>query len=102
VLLGAEQERPYERPPLSKDYPGYAPQWQEVVRRGEPAAREFIAFWLRDGRVLAAMNVNVWGVQRSSRRLSARASRSIASASPIPTPRSPTFCRPVCAGHSSA
>ena len=27
-----------------------------------PQAREFIAFRLRDGRVLAGMNVNVWDV----------------------------------------
>ena len=26
------------------------------------SARELIAFWLRDGRVLAGMNVNVWDV----------------------------------------
>ena len=33
-----------------------------VVFRGDPATREFIAFWLRDGRVVAGMNVNVWDV----------------------------------------
>jgi 3-phenylpropionate/trans-cinnamate dioxygenase ferredoxin reductase subunit len=32
----------------------------QVVVRGDLPAREFIAFWVRDGRVLAAMNVNVW------------------------------------------
>jgi 3-phenylpropionate/trans-cinnamate dioxygenase ferredoxin reductase subunit len=31
-----------------------------VVVRGDIPAREFIAFWVSDGRVLAAMNVNVW------------------------------------------
>jgi 3-phenylpropionate/trans-cinnamate dioxygenase ferredoxin reductase subunit len=36
--------------------------YDEVVFRGDKAAREFIAFWLRDGRVLAGMNVNVWDV----------------------------------------
>ena len=30
--------------------------------RGDPPAREFIAFWLSGGRVLAGMNVNVWDV----------------------------------------
>ena len=30
--------------------------------RGDRAGGEFIAFWLRDGRVLAGMNVNVWDV----------------------------------------
>jgi 3-phenylpropionate/trans-cinnamate dioxygenase ferredoxin reductase component len=34
----------------------------EVVYRGDPATREFIAFWLQDGRVVAGMNVNVWDV----------------------------------------
>lgn len=33
-----------------------------VVFRGDPEALEFIAFWLADGRVSAAMNVNVWDV----------------------------------------
>jgi NADPH-dependent 2,4-dienoyl-CoA reductase/sulfur reductase-like enzyme len=32
----------------------------ELVVRGDLAAREFIAFWLRDGAVQAAMNVNMW------------------------------------------
>lgn len=67
-MLGANE--PYDRIPyffsdqydVGMEYSGYAPQWQEVVLRGEPATRELIAFWLRDGRVLAAMNVNVWGV----------------------------------------
>lgn len=30
--------------------------------RGDAGKREFIAFWLKDGRVLAGMNVNVWDV----------------------------------------
>jgi 3-phenylpropionate/trans-cinnamate dioxygenase ferredoxin reductase subunit len=47
---------------VGMEYSGYAPRWDEVVVRGDPAAREFIAFWLRDGRVLAGMNVNVWDV----------------------------------------
>ncbi|GAA1465457.1 NAD(P)/FAD-dependent oxidoreductase [Microbacterium thalassium] len=35
----------------------------DVVVRGDLEAREFIAFWLDDGRVVAGMNVNVWDVQ---------------------------------------
>jgi 3-phenylpropionate/trans-cinnamate dioxygenase ferredoxin reductase subunit len=31
-------------------------------RRGDVDAREFIAFWHRDGVVTAAMNVDVWDV----------------------------------------
>ncbi|HEY2831518.1 MAG TPA: FAD-dependent oxidoreductase [Sporichthyaceae bacterium] len=35
----------------------------EIVYRGDPGKREFVAFWLdADGRVLAGMNVNVWDV----------------------------------------
>ena len=33
-----------------------------VVVRGDLPSREFVAFWLREGRVLAGMNVNVWDV----------------------------------------
>jgi 3-phenylpropionate/trans-cinnamate dioxygenase ferredoxin reductase subunit len=47
---------------LGMEYSGYAPAWDRVVFRGDPAAREFIAFWLAEGRVLAAMNANVWDV----------------------------------------
>jgi 3-phenylpropionate/trans-cinnamate dioxygenase ferredoxin reductase subunit len=47
---------------VGMEYSGHAPQWDEVVLRGDPQAREFIAFWLREGRVLAGMNVNVWDV----------------------------------------
>jgi 3-phenylpropionate/trans-cinnamate dioxygenase ferredoxin reductase subunit len=36
--------------------------YDQVVFRGDLAAREFIAFWVRNGRVLAGMNVNVWDV----------------------------------------
>jgi NADPH-dependent 2,4-dienoyl-CoA reductase/sulfur reductase-like enzyme len=32
----------------------------ELVVRGDLAAREFTAFWLREGQVTAAMNVNMW------------------------------------------
>jgi 3-phenylpropionate/trans-cinnamate dioxygenase ferredoxin reductase subunit len=34
----------------------------DVVVRGDLATREFIAFWLLDGRVTAGMNVNIWDV----------------------------------------
>jgi 3-phenylpropionate/trans-cinnamate dioxygenase ferredoxin reductase subunit len=45
-----------------------------VVFRGDPTVRpdaspEFIAFWVRDGRVLAGMNVNVWDVQDDIQKL---------------------------------
>ena len=47
---------------VGMEYSGYAPTWDEVAFRGDPSDGEFIAFWLRDGRVLAGMNVNVWDV----------------------------------------
>jgi 3-phenylpropionate/trans-cinnamate dioxygenase ferredoxin reductase component len=47
---------------VGMEYSGYAPQWDEVVFRGDREAGEFVAFWLRDGRVAAGMNVNIWDV----------------------------------------
>jgi 3-phenylpropionate/trans-cinnamate dioxygenase ferredoxin reductase subunit len=47
---------------VGMEYSGHASDWDRVVFRGDPAAREFIAFWLREGRVLAGLNVNVWDV----------------------------------------
>jgi 3-phenylpropionate/trans-cinnamate dioxygenase ferredoxin reductase component len=50
---------------VGMEYSGYAPGWDEVVFRGDPAGGEFIAFWLRDARVVAGMNVNVWDVNEN-------------------------------------
>jgi 3-phenylpropionate/trans-cinnamate dioxygenase ferredoxin reductase subunit len=47
---------------VGMEYTGYASEWDEVVLRGDADKREFVAFWLQDGRVLAGMNVNVWDV----------------------------------------
>ena len=47
---------------LGMEYSGLAQGSDEVVFRGDPALREFIAFWLHDGIVTAAMNANVWDV----------------------------------------
>jgi 3-phenylpropionate/trans-cinnamate dioxygenase ferredoxin reductase subunit len=47
---------------VGMEYSGFARTWDRVVFRGDPASREFIAFWLRGDRVLAGMNVNVWDV----------------------------------------
>ena len=44
---------------LGMEYAGFAPMWDRVVLRGDPASRAFVAFWLKDGRVLAGMNANV-------------------------------------------
>ncbi|MDD7937968.1 FAD-dependent oxidoreductase [Actinomycetospora lutea] len=49
---------------LGMEYTGYvAPgEYDEVVVRGDLSSREFVAFWLAGGRVLAGMNVNIWDV----------------------------------------
>jgi 3-phenylpropionate/trans-cinnamate dioxygenase ferredoxin reductase subunit len=47
---------------VGMEYSGYATEWDQVVFRGERSSGEFIAFWLKDGRVLAGMNVNIWDV----------------------------------------
>jgi 3-phenylpropionate/trans-cinnamate dioxygenase ferredoxin reductase component len=75
LMLGGTE--PYDRLPyfysdqydVGMEYTGWAPDWDRVVFRGDPASREFIAFWLRDDRVLAGMNVNVWDVTDSIERL---------------------------------
>jgi len=36
--------------------------YDEVAFRGDRAGGEFIAFWLKDDKVVAGMNVNVWDV----------------------------------------
>ncbi len=46
---------------LGCEYRGLAdPDLDDLVVRGDLAGREFIAFWLRGGQVVAAMNVNMW------------------------------------------
>jgi 3-phenylpropionate/trans-cinnamate dioxygenase ferredoxin reductase subunit len=49
---------------LGMEYTGHADpdDHDQVVIRGDAACREFIAFWMTDGRLRAAMNVNVWEV----------------------------------------
>ncbi len=67
-MLGSAER--YERLPyffsdqydVGMEYSGHATSWDRVVVRGDPASREFIAFWLAGGRVVAGMNVNVWDV----------------------------------------
>ena len=68
AMLGEEVS--YDRIPyffsdqydVGMEYSGHAPRWDQVVFRGDPAEGEFVVFWLRDGRVAAGMNVNVWDV----------------------------------------
>ncbi|MEV0438460.1 FAD-dependent oxidoreductase [Streptomyces spectabilis] len=70
AMLG--EEVTYDRVPyffsdqydVGLEYSGWAPPgtYDQVVVRGDAGKREFIAFWLREGQVLAGMNVNVWDV----------------------------------------
>ena len=72
-----DQASPYDRLPyffsdqydVGMEYSGYARSWDRVVFRGDPATREFIAFWLLDERVVAGMNVGVWEVTDPIKRL---------------------------------
>jgi 3-phenylpropionate/trans-cinnamate dioxygenase ferredoxin reductase subunit len=74
-MLG--QGVPYERLPyffsdqfdVGMEYSGFARDWDRVVFRGDPASREFIAFWLVGDRVVAGMNVNVWDVNETVQNL---------------------------------
>jgi NADPH-dependent 2,4-dienoyl-CoA reductase/sulfur reductase-like enzyme len=57
---------------LGMEYTGFAPpgSYDTVVFRGDPATREFIAFWCtEDGRVRAGMSVNIWDIQSQIRDL---------------------------------
>ncbi|MCX4998426.1 NAD(P)/FAD-dependent oxidoreductase [Streptomyces longwoodensis] len=56
---------------LGMEYSGWAPpgSYDQVVIRGDAGKREFIAFWVAQGRVLAGMNVNVWDVTEPIQRL---------------------------------
>jgi 3-phenylpropionate/trans-cinnamate dioxygenase ferredoxin reductase subunit len=49
---------------MGMEYSGYVAKgdYDEVVFRGDVEAGEYLAFWLREGRVLAGMNVNVWDI----------------------------------------
>lgn len=65
-----DQDVSYDRIPyffsdqyeVGMEYSGYATEWDEVIYRGAINDGEFIAFWLKDQRVIAGMNVNVWDV----------------------------------------
>ncbi|MER6671332.1 oxidoreductase C-terminal domain-containing protein, partial [Amycolatopsis japonica] len=67
-MLGKDEtydELPYfftDQYDLGMEYLGHNAGHDRVVFRGDVEAREFIAFWLKEDRVLAGMNVNVWDV----------------------------------------
>jgi 3-phenylpropionate/trans-cinnamate dioxygenase ferredoxin reductase subunit len=56
---------------LGMEYSGYGPLTRDakVVYRGNKDSREFIAFWVADGKVVAGMNVNVWDVNEQVQRI---------------------------------
>ncbi|HEV8637558.1 MAG TPA: FAD-dependent oxidoreductase [Chloroflexota bacterium] len=70
AMLGAETA--YDRIPyfysdqydLGMEYTGRADPSDRLVIRGSLADRQFVAFWLADGRVVAGMNANVWNVAK--------------------------------------
>ena len=74
-MLGAAE--PYDCLPyffsdqydVGMEYSGFARTWDRVVFRGDPASREFIAFWLAGDRVQAGMNTGVWDVVDPIQRL---------------------------------
>lgn len=49
---------------LGMEYIGHVEPagYDRVVIRGDTSSGEFIAFWLRENRLLAGMNVNIWDV----------------------------------------
>jgi 3-phenylpropionate/trans-cinnamate dioxygenase ferredoxin reductase subunit len=49
---------------VGMEYSGHATSWDRVVFRGDPATRKFIAFWLKDARLLAGMSVDVRDVMQ--------------------------------------
>jgi 3-phenylpropionate/trans-cinnamate dioxygenase ferredoxin reductase subunit len=47
---------------VGMEYTGLADGADELEIRGDTERYEFVAYWRREGRLLAAMNVNVWDV----------------------------------------
>jgi 3-phenylpropionate/trans-cinnamate dioxygenase ferredoxin reductase subunit len=78
TILGAGAEydwHPYfftDQYELGMEYVGHSHPDDQVVIRGSLLSGEFLAFWLGDGRVSAAMNVNLWDVNDDLRRLVGR------------------------------
>jgi hypothetical protein len=74
-MLG--ESTPYDRIPyfysdqfdLGMEYTGWASPSDRLVVRGSLAERHFVAFWLREGRLVAGMNANIWDVAKPIERL---------------------------------
>jgi 3-phenylpropionate/trans-cinnamate dioxygenase ferredoxin reductase subunit len=66
-MLGLDE--PYARIPyfysdqydVSLEYVGHAPSWDQLVYRGDPAGRSFLAFWLREGAIAAGASIGMPG-----------------------------------------
>lgn len=54
---------------IGMEFVGLRGAEDELVLRGEFGAEEFLAFWTRDGRVTAALQVNTWDVVEELERL---------------------------------
>jgi 3-phenylpropionate/trans-cinnamate dioxygenase ferredoxin reductase component len=69
-MLGAPA--PFDRIPyffsdqydLGMEYTGHGSPSDRLVVRGSLSERKFVAFWIRDGRVVAGMNANIWNVTK--------------------------------------
>jgi 3-phenylpropionate/trans-cinnamate dioxygenase ferredoxin reductase component len=76
-MLGFDE--PYAKVPyffsdqydVGMEYSGLARpgDFDELLYRGDPASREFCAFWTSNGAIIAGMNVNVWDVHPTIRAL---------------------------------
>ncbi|GAA1994782.1 NAD(P)/FAD-dependent oxidoreductase [Microbacterium pumilum] len=77
VMMGADAVHdgiPYfytDQFDLGMELSGYPPLMKdaELLIRGDVEGREFIAWWVDDGRVVGGMNVNVGGVQKAIKEL---------------------------------
>ena len=79
AMLGRDGEDGYDQAPffytdqydLGMEYVGHVPRggYDRVAFRGDVGKRQFLAFWLKENRVLAGMNVNIWDVNDQLQRL---------------------------------
>jgi 3-phenylpropionate/trans-cinnamate dioxygenase ferredoxin reductase subunit len=80
VMLGSDQDfvDPHwfwsDQYDLNLQYGGFAKEWDEILIRGSVEDRDFCAFYVKDGRLLAALGLNRGReVRRAMKLISARA-----------------------------
>src|SRR4051812_9746722 len=103
LMLGANA--PYDRIPyfysdqydLGMEYTGRAEPGDRLVVRGSLVDREFVAFWTREGRVVAGMNANTSDVAKPIERLIR--SRAVVEAAVLADPSVPIEEVGAVAGH---